>query len=128
MASVLTLKPERPPLGRPSKKPLALLHKLAAPGGERDNGGGAAGGGAGAPPDPSAADSRLLLEDGEPLEEGQLLSFSIALSQVVGVELVDERRIKVWSGRWFGGCPVGAACASRCCQQMACVGAACSRS
>ena len=102
MASMLTLKPDRPQQGRPSKKPLALLHKLAAPGGERgnggDDGGGAAGAGGAARPDPLAADSRLLLEDGEPLEEGQLLSFSIALSQVVGVELCEERRIKV---RWW---------------------------
>ncbi len=107
VASMLTLKPDRSPASRPSKKPLALLHKLSAVGGERGGAGGtdssshvSGGNGRAAaaavpPPDPSAADSRLLLEDGEPLEEGQLLNFSIALSQVVGVELADERRIKV---------------------------------
>lgn len=120
VASMLTLKADRPPVARPSKKPLALLHKLSTVGGERSgaegrdsegNGGsthcsvgnGKAAGSA-PHPDPAAADSRLLLEDGEQLEEGQLLNFSIALSQVVGVELVDERRVKV------GGCCVDLFC------------------
>ncbi|PRW59356.1 DEAD box RNA helicase isoform B [Chlorella sorokiniana] len=113
VASMLTLKPDRPPAARPSIKPLALLHKLStvagelggAEGGGSEGSGSGGNGGSGRPTaasqarDPAAADSRLLLEDGEPLEEGQLLNFSIALSQVVGVELVDERRIKVLFAR-----------------------------
>ena len=38
------------------------------------------------------------------MEEGQMLTFAIALSQVAGIER-DERRIKVggWVGKWVGG-------------------------
>lgn len=78
-----SLKPERSMRG-PSIRPLALLHKLgghgsssAAPGDGDPSGRHAT---------PEGAESRLLLEDGEPLEEGQLITFSIALSQVVGIE------------------------------------------
>lgn len=92
VATMLTFKAERQPAARASMKPLALLHKLSSParerggGAEGHSGGGAAAGTAGSAArqqDPAAADSRLLLEDGEPLEEGQLLNFSIALSQVI---------------------------------------------
>lgn len=85
---------------RPShagSKPLALLHKLA----HHERSASLEGGGGGAAAsDGGFSETRLLLDEGEgaPLEEGQLLSFDIALSQVVAVES-EERRIKASARR-----------------------------
>lgn len=88
-----SMRQQRPP--RTPGKPLALLHKLA-------HGGSPSGKGAAAPAEGGGGEARggsmdgasRLLLDGEPLEEGQLLTFSIALSQISGVEC-EGRRIKV---------------------------------
>lgn len=109
-------KQDRPQKG--SSLPMALLHRLTPRGSGHDGvavSGDSSGSAAALPPLPPSggtlthAESGLLLEDGEPLEEGQLLTFSIALSQVVDLEH-DERRIKVRDAVCGGpACPESAA-------------------
>ena len=91
---------------QPTAKPLSLLHKLT----HSQAAGSGAAAAAAAAEEASQPEGQEL---GEVLEEGQMLTFAIALSQVAGIER-DERRIKVggwggaggWSsgaGGWVGG-------------------------
>jgi hypothetical protein len=72
---------------QPTAKPLSLLHKLT----HSQAGSGAAAAAVAAAEEASQPEGQEL---GEVLEEGQMLTFAIALSQVAGIER-DERRIKV---------------------------------
>lgn len=93
-----TLKPTGRTPRRHNVRPLALLHKLAhghaTPRGKGSGAGSTAGD---SPTAPEAGDRDAAAGSeglGEELEEGQLLTFSIALSQVADVEC-DEKRFKV---------------------------------
>lgn len=93
-----TLKPTGRTPRRHNVRPLALLHKLAhghaTPRGKGSGAGSTAGD---SPTAPEAGDRDAAAGSeglGEELEEGQLLTFSIALSQVADVEC-DEKRVKV---------------------------------
>ena len=90
LAGSATTTPRQPPA-----KPLSLLHKLT-----HSQAGAGAAAAAAAAEDASQSEEQEL---GEVLEEGQILTLAIALSQVAGIER-EERRIKVGG---VGGGAVG---------------------
>lgn len=121
-ASLLKLATGKPDRG--ASRPRSLLHKLAqvpalppSPllagfrnGSAEEGGAGGAGGSAGSAPS-SARSSGAGEEDpdlGGELEEGQLLRFTIALSQVASIERQD-RRLKARPGYGLGGRPCASA-------------------
>ena len=106
----VSLKPADRPPRRPAVRPLALLHKLAHSGQPA---------GEGTPRDaPAGAEDSSAQWLGEELEEGQFMTFSIALSQIAGVEIQEGRHIKVRGGG--GEAPAGGV-AVRGCSAAACL-------